>query len=79
MNSFQCICGIMIGFRGEVDNLACPMCGTQWTQTSATLVDGTRYLIEENGRWVLQNTKAEAEGVGIKSMPIVSVPKVWGN
>jgi hypothetical protein len=75
MNAFQCICGSFISFHGEPgEAIPCPRCGTEWTQTSVKLVDGTFYLIKENGMWVLQEYKIKP-----KIEQYFPVPKIWGN
>jgi hypothetical protein len=49
----QCICGIFIVIHGEVSGkIACPQCGTEWSEKSVTLFSGITYCLEENGRWI---------------------------
>ena len=53
MTGFQCICGIFVVIHGEVSGeVACPNCGTKFSENSVTLFNGTTYYLEKNGRWM---------------------------
>lgn len=53
MTGFQYICGMYVVLHGGVSGkVPCPQCGTEWSEDSVRLFDGTIYCLGENGRWI---------------------------
>lgn len=57
ITSFRCICGVEIGVGPLIREVVCPLCGTTWTENTVKLFCGTVYDIQDNGRWVMRQTR----------------------
>lgn len=65
-SGFQCICGMFVIVHNMGSGIIpCPVCGTEWTENTVRLFDGTTYHLEGNGRWRMGESRPKLVSIPV--------------